>query len=1142
MSDQNKHDETTKYDAEETVDESIPSGNETILDDRETVNDSAMTVFDDGTEAANADVPVEKGAVLLGTYRIESDAIEGGMGKVWRVRHTGWNVDLAMKQPKAKLFQSQRQKDNFVHECEAWINLGLHPHIVSCYYVREMGGVPTIFSEWMDGGSLKDAIEDGRLYAAGAAERILDIAIQFARGLRYAHEQGLIHQDVKPDNLLLTKDGEAKVADFGISKARAVLTMPEGNAEGFGDDTDSGGTMYSASGGYTPAYCSMEQMNGERITRRTDIYSWAVSVLEMYMGERPWASGAIAGAACESYFPGARVTVPEAVKALLKDCLNEDEAKRPHDFAVVEEKLLAIYKAQTNHDYPRPVIKAAAATADSLNNRALSFLDLGKPDEAERLWERALKLAPGHLRSIYNQSIYLWRKGGIDDREAAIRIAAADKQAAARIDSEGIVLTQIGDFSSSYEKSYKRYYNAMQLVELEDGIYCLIGHESGSVICNDVTLKKELWSVMCHKHRDHLNYSGKYGITGLEISPDKLYLYSYGPDGLINRIEIKTGAMKASLDIGATYNPTNYPCYGVSALSISFDGEWIACISDLDIEDSPLFILNAATLKPVHVYKNTNGKLLAVVFLPDGQLMTCAKNREISIWDRELGLVKTVLSDTEIKGLKVRADGSILVCDSLNHPALTDASGRIKRRFTNASGEFREMKISQNGIAVASFDRIIIFDTHTDGCAKTIPGGKPAITMEGRYLATDDGFVYSLTRGSKADYMLCAVKSFDETAELGKRFFAAVKAGYDALERLDITQAQDQLLIARSLKGDDVECIKLNDAIGAHGKRTGIRAVNHINKKAEHLLPVQDVRINGANDTVVCLFGKNHIRLYTKTGELQKSFPDIEAELVSAYFSSNDEWLICLGPRSVLFIDLVTDEMKWLRESYVYITTDIRYGIMHGKDAGTFILCDLVKNAVVSTLYDCGRHILNIVEQNDKLYLFFTDRIGAADTFISHIDVISLKTLQTEERYCFMQNADYRANTAFSVHNLYCVGKRGRFFGGKIYKNQPAVLGGDKFVDCGGKLYPTDDSLVFKFGKTSAVITDAAISDDGGFLLTADSHGMLKVYGIAGGGCLTEMDAHTGEIRCMAAEGSFMVTGGEDGLLKLWNIVWEYTF
>ena len=156
---------------------------------------------------------------MLETYEVISEAIRGGMGSVWKVHHSSWNVDLAMKRPQPKYFTegSQGRKEIFIHECRAWINLGLHPNIVSCYYVREIGGVPTVFSEWMDNGSLEDRIRDRTLYSGTedvVRRRLLDIAIQFARGLHYAHEAGggLIHQDVKPANLLLTKGWDAKVA------------------------------------------------------------------------------------------------------------------------------------------------------------------------------------------------------------------------------------------------------------------------------------------------------------------------------------------------------------------------------------------------------------------------------------------------------------------------------------------------------------------------------------------------------------------------------------------------------------------------------------------------------------------------------------------------------------------------------------------------------------------------------------------------------------------------------------------------------------------------------------------------------------------------------------------------------------------
>ena len=103
----------------------------------------------------------------------------------------GWDTDLAMKRPQPRYFSegSDKAKKRFVEECENWINLGLHPNIVSCYYVREIGGVPTIFSEWMDNGSLSDRIKDGTLYEGSedeVQERILNIAVQAAGGLQHS--------------------------------------------------------------------------------------------------------------------------------------------------------------------------------------------------------------------------------------------------------------------------------------------------------------------------------------------------------------------------------------------------------------------------------------------------------------------------------------------------------------------------------------------------------------------------------------------------------------------------------------------------------------------------------------------------------------------------------------------------------------------------------------------------------------------------------------------------------------------------------------------------------------------------------------------------------------------------------------------
>jgi len=347
---------------------------------------------------------IRKDDVLLDIYRVSSDAIAGGMGNVWRVYHTGWDTSLAMKRPMAAFFAegSTHRKEIFIRECEYWINLGLHPQIVSCYYVREIGGVPTVFSEWMDGGSLKDRIADGSLYVASEAEvqeRILRIALQAARGLHYAHGRGLIHQDVKPGNLLLTPQWDAKVADFGLASLNGASSKA-----GFAANVP------AKISGYTVGYCPREQRMGEPPAAWMDVYAWALTVLEMYTGKRTWTNGAQVREDVESRFGDCRIAVPGFVQALICRCLQQ----HVDDWDSLEQSLSEAYQSLTGRQFFWPSSDAARDTADSLNNRALSFLDLGKKEEALKCWDAALEQAPSHFPSRYNRIMLDWDGGTID--------------------------------------------------------------------------------------------------------------------------------------------------------------------------------------------------------------------------------------------------------------------------------------------------------------------------------------------------------------------------------------------------------------------------------------------------------------------------------------------------------------------------------------------------------------------------------------------------------------------------------------------------------------------------------------------------------------------------------------------------------
>ena len=344
-----------------------------------------VIISEDGVSALWA-----PGDVILNLYEVKQVHEGGGMGLVYRVHHRGWNVDLAVKSPRPEFFRNERDKENFEREAETWVKLGLHPHTVSCYYVRRLGGIPRVFAEYVEGGTLGEAIHSGRLYEGGAGPaltRILDVAIQFAWGLKYAHEQGLVHQDVKPANVLLTKDGVAKVTDFGLARARGASAEAPAVA---GQKS-----ILVSSGGMTPAYCSPEQAAGEKLTRKTDLWSWAASILKMFTGDVTWPSGTVAGEALEGYLETADGSdgmprMPNGLAVLLRRCFQREPENRPKDMLEVLPALLLLYRQTAGREYQRPAPQAAEVLGDNLNNRAVSLLDLGKPEEAEKHWREAL--------------------------------------------------------------------------------------------------------------------------------------------------------------------------------------------------------------------------------------------------------------------------------------------------------------------------------------------------------------------------------------------------------------------------------------------------------------------------------------------------------------------------------------------------------------------------------------------------------------------------------------------------------------------------------------------------------------------------------------------------------------------------------
>ncbi|MDT9687358.1 protein kinase [Streptomyces sp. P9(2023)] len=364
------------------------------------------------------------GDVIEGRYEVLHVHEQGGMGLVYRVRHLTWGTDLALKRPRPDRLRGPRDRERFVTEADLWISLGLHPHVCGCHFVRVVDGVPCVFAEYVPGGSLADRIRDGRLYEGSPDDvlaRILRVAVQMAWGLDHAHRRSLVHRDVKPANVLLDLDGTAKLTDFGLAGAHA------GTSAGPDPATGAGGAWNTA------AYASPEQAGGRTVGwvlgRRSDVYSYGVSVLEMFTGGVTWMAGPAAGAALEEHLAdggagtamgtgtgwgggaGTPPPIPREVAGLLRRCLQRNAILRPRSMGEIADELTALYERSTGRAAPPPPPVTENARADELNNRGLSLLELGREEEAETLFAEALQRDPQHLAATYHRGLMRWRRG-----------------------------------------------------------------------------------------------------------------------------------------------------------------------------------------------------------------------------------------------------------------------------------------------------------------------------------------------------------------------------------------------------------------------------------------------------------------------------------------------------------------------------------------------------------------------------------------------------------------------------------------------------------------------------------------------------------------------------------------------------------
>jgi len=270
-----------------------------------------------------------RGTTFAGRYEIIEELGKGGMGKVYRVVDKKLNEEVAMKLVKPEIASDKKTLERFSNELKLARKI-VHKNVARMFDLNEEKGTHYITMEYVRGEDLKRLIRKiGQLSAA----QVIPIAKQICEGLAEAHRLGVVHRDLKPQNIMVDEDGNSRIMDFGIARSLKAKGIT------------GAGVMIG-----TPEYMSLEQVEGKDVDQRSDIYSLGVILYEMVTGKVPFEGDTpfTIGMKHKSEIPkdpkALNAQIPEDLNRLILKCLEKDKEKRYLNTAEIISELEKIEK------------------------------------------------------------------------------------------------------------------------------------------------------------------------------------------------------------------------------------------------------------------------------------------------------------------------------------------------------------------------------------------------------------------------------------------------------------------------------------------------------------------------------------------------------------------------------------------------------------------------------------------------------------------------------------------------------------------------------------------------------------------------------------------------------------------------------
>ena len=641
--------------------------------------------------AAAPSCPIhEPGAVIAERYEVEQ-RFEGGMGYVYIALDWSQNLRFAIKQPKAWMLAEPALLARVAREADAWTGLGMHPHIAYCYFVRTLAGAPHIFVEYVDGGNLREWIMAGRCmdYRVG-----LDLAIQCCQGMERAHGWGMVHRDLKPENILVSRDGQAKITDFGLV---GDLGLRAGAAGLDRAGASAGATQFGMQMG-TPAYMAPEQWRDPRrrsaeapdgVDCDSDVYSFGVCLWEMICGRLPY-PGALADA--ERPDPHrSRRDLPASLGQLLQQVVDRDRRGRPADFGVLRKRLNAIHRELFGADAPAYRINLPDTGAAELNNQGYSYAELGKSEQALACFRQAVEKDPTHPQAVYNLALWQWRAGEIDDTAVLRRLQNCGRNPRNAPETLAELTALVHAERADLEAAQ------VSLHDYPERFAALFGNREVKPQC-------------LHTLTGHTKEIGAVAVTG-----DGRRALSGSWDRTLKLWDLKTGECLRTL--------TGHQHF-IMAVAVTGDGRRALSGS----ADCTLKLWDLASGECLRTLTGHRGEVMAVAVLGDGrQALSGSADQTVKLWDLETGqCLRTLTGHTsDVGAIAVTGDGRRVLSGSMDQTLnLWDLEMGACLRTLNTekvltlamTGDGRRA-LSGNGD-----DTVKLWDLETGECLRTLTG------------------------------------------------------------------------------------------------------------------------------------------------------------------------------------------------------------------------------------------------------------------------------------------------------------------------------------------------------------------------------------------------------------------------------------